>query len=74
MLPGVAVALFVQQTEPLARGAADDDIRLGDFVYPMFRNLQNVVGSTMVADIGVVGLGGLGVEVVGPDGLKHLAE
>ena len=74
LLSGIAVPVFVEKAKPLAWWAADDDIRLWNFINSMFCDFQNVFRSAMVAEIGVVGLGGIGIMVIGPNGFKNLSE
>ena len=69
LFAGIAITLFVQETESLAWRTADYNISLGNLINPVLDDLLDIVRGTVFAEIG-----GVGVKVIGPDGSENLSK
>ena len=70
----IAFAILIQQTETLARRAADHHVGLGNLGRRVIENIYNVAGKAMSAKIGVIGLNTIMVEIISPHRIKSMTK
>ena len=67
LLPGISIPLLIQKAETLAGRAPDHDVGFRDLADPGLDDVHDVIGSTVFAEVGVVGPGRIEIEIIGPD-------
>ncbi|CAH2031502.1 protein of unknown function [Trichlorobacter ammonificans] len=69
----ITVAVFVKQTEALARRTADYYISLRDYCFWGLKNIDYIPDSAVIAEVRIVGFCCVLVEIIGPYRLKAMS-
>ncbi len=67
MFARVVLAVFIEKTKTLTRGAADYYVGFGDFCLRIFKDINYIAYSTMITEVSIVSLRRIITKIIRPN-------